>query len=35
MKTPLDSVTGTVLCGLAMTALLVVVLLALVSTGAG
>lgn len=35
MKTPLDSVTGTVLCGLAMTALLVVVLLALVSAGAG
>ncbi len=35
MKTPLDSVAGTVLCGLALTALLVVVLRALVSAGAG
>jgi hypothetical protein len=35
MKTPLDSVAGTVLCGLALTALLVVALRALVSAGAG
>ena len=35
MKTPFDSVAGTVLCGLALTALLVVVLRALVSAGAG
>ena len=35
MKTPLDSVAGTILCGLALTALLLVILRAIVSAGAG
>jgi hypothetical protein len=35
MKTPLDSVAGTILCGLALTVLLLVILRAIVSAGAG
>ncbi len=35
MKTPLDSVAGTILCGFALTVLLLVILRAIVSAGAG
>jgi hypothetical protein len=35
MKTPLDSVAGTIFCGLALTALLLVILRVIVSAGAG
>jgi hypothetical protein len=35
LKTPLDSVAGTLLSGLVLTALLIVVLRALVGAGAG